>query len=319
MIPHLKGREKALEPFGWSPPEAEWVALVCLHSGLFTRAQFCAYFGSAEAPAWRKQALRFVRSLITRKLAVEETLGGLPTTTQPCRIVHKGIYRALEIPNVRHRRTASPTVLFRRLLSLDYVLAHAAQGWLPTEQEKVSALEALKIPNKIFPRRLYHGRGAGQLRHFPVKLPIALDDGVATFIYCDPGRDTDKELLYWGASHARLWTALRQQKREVHVVAVVRDHSHQERAKKLFVRWTRPGKGAEFQPLSEEDKETIRLIENAVRTNDRDYLDQYGGPIKALDCRQMLLDRPEAPTPKNRIRIDQGQTCLSPRVLAEEE
>ena len=59
MIPHLKGREKALEPFGWSPPEAEWVALVCLHSGLFTRAQFCAYFGSVEAPAWRKQASTF--------------------------------------------------------------------------------------------------------------------------------------------------------------------------------------------------------------------------------------------------------------------
>ena len=38
MIEHLRGREKALEQFGWRGREAEWIALVCLHSGIFTRA-----------------------------------------------------------------------------------------------------------------------------------------------------------------------------------------------------------------------------------------------------------------------------------------
>ena len=47
MIEHLQGREKALEPLGWTGREAEWVALVCLHSGVFTRAQFCFYFEGA--------------------------------------------------------------------------------------------------------------------------------------------------------------------------------------------------------------------------------------------------------------------------------
>ena len=318
-IKHLRGREQKLAEFGWSPQEATWVALVCLHSGLFTRAQFCAYFGSPGATAWPMQAQRFVQSLLDRKLAILEPLDGLPTTTQPCRISHKGIYRALEIPNVRHRRTASPSVLFRRLLSLDYVLDHPNQAWLPTEQEKVAALEGLKIDNQIFPRRRYHGRGAGQVRHFPLKLPIALDDGVATFVYCDPGRDTDKELLSWGAAHARLWTALRQQKRELHAVAVVRDHSRQQRAKKVFLRWSRAGEGAAFQPLSAEEQDNIRRIEQAVHGNDQNYLAQYGGFAKAMDYRQMLLDRPEAPAPKNRIRIDQGKTWLSPRLPAEDE
>ena len=318
-IKHLRGREQKLAEFGWSPQEATWVALVCLHSGLFTRAQFCAYFGSPGATAWPMQAQRFVQSLLDRKLAILEPLDGLPTTTQPCRISHKGIYRALEIPNVRHRRTASPSVLFRRLLSLDYVLDHPNQAWLPTEQEKVAALEGLKIDNQIFPRRRYHGRGAGQVRHFPLKLPIALDGGVATFVYCDPGRDTDKELLSWGADHARLWTALRQQKRELHAVAVVRDHSRQQRAKKVFLRWSRAGEGAAFQPLSAEEQDNIRRIEQAVHGNDQNYLAQYGGFAKAMDYRQMLLDRPEAPAPKNRIRIDQGKTWLSPRLPAEDE
>ena len=66
MIEHLRQREKALEQFGWTGREAEWIALVCLHSGVFTRAQFCHYFDTD-----RKRALRFVRALVERRQAVE--------------------------------------------------------------------------------------------------------------------------------------------------------------------------------------------------------------------------------------------------------
>ena len=318
-IEHLRGRQQKLDRWGWSPQEATWVALVCLHSGLFTRSQFCAYFGSPDSAAWRMQASRFVQSLLAKKLALEEPLDGLPTTTRPCRITHKAIYRALEIPNVRHRRTASASVLFRRLLSLDYVLEHPRQTWLATEQEKVSALKRLKLDDRTFPRRRYPGRGSAQVRYFPLKLPIALDDGVATFVYCDPGRDTDKELLSWGADHARLWTALRQSQREVHVVTVSRDHDRHQRATKVLRRWTRTGDGAEFQPLTPEEQDNIRRIEQAFRGNDKAYLAEYGGFAKAMDYRQMLIDRPEAPAPKNHIRIDQGKSWQSPRVPAEDE
>ena len=43
-FPHLKGREKRLEPLGFNRQQAEWVTLVCLHSGLFTRDQVEAFF-----------------------------------------------------------------------------------------------------------------------------------------------------------------------------------------------------------------------------------------------------------------------------------
>ena len=62
MIEHLRQREKALEQFGWTGREAEWIALVCLHSGVFTRAQFCHYF-----EARRNAAHRIVRTLIERR------------------------------------------------------------------------------------------------------------------------------------------------------------------------------------------------------------------------------------------------------------
>ena len=48
MIEHLKGRERALASLGWTGREAEWIALVCLHSGVFTRPQFCHYFDADQ-------------------------------------------------------------------------------------------------------------------------------------------------------------------------------------------------------------------------------------------------------------------------------
>ena len=120
MIEHLYGREKALEPLGWSGPEAEWIALVCLHSGIFTRAQFCDYFNTH-----RVAALRFVRALIERRAAIEQddplSFNG---RAKVCLISGKPIYRALGIENIRHRRKAQPPIVMRRLLSLDYVLEH---------------------------------------------------------------------------------------------------------------------------------------------------------------------------------------------------
>ena len=44
MIPHLRGREKDLEPFGWNPEDTEWVAMVCLNSGVFTPRPVLRFF-----------------------------------------------------------------------------------------------------------------------------------------------------------------------------------------------------------------------------------------------------------------------------------
>ena len=51
MIEHLRGRDRKLEPLGWTGRDAEWIALVGLHSGVFTRAQFCDYFDTDQQHA----------------------------------------------------------------------------------------------------------------------------------------------------------------------------------------------------------------------------------------------------------------------------
>ena len=164
MIAHLRGREAALEPFGWTGRQAEWIALACLHSGVFTRTQATRFLDTHH-----ERARRLVHALIAQGAAAEETVPGVRGIGRVCRVFSRGLYRALGAEHIRHRRTASPEVLMRRLLSLDYVIEHSALPWLPTEPEKVAAFEALGIERELLPSRLYRGAAGDTRRYFPLK------------------------------------------------------------------------------------------------------------------------------------------------------
>ena len=61
--------------------------------------------------------------------------------------------------------------------------------------------EALGIDRGTFPYRLYGPEGRRKIpRYFAFKLPIAVDEQAATFVYVDPGLTTDSELRAWGAA-----------------------------------------------------------------------------------------------------------------------
>ena len=266
MIAHLRGREGALEPFGWTGPRAEWIALVCLHSGVFTRAQI-----SFHLRIDGRQALRFVRAMAERRLAVEETLDGWKV----CRICGRGIYRALGAEDIRSR-VASEELLTRRLLSLDYVLEHPGLPWLPTEPEKVGAFEALGIERRLLPSRLYGGAAGCTRHHFPLKLPVALDAGRAVFVYVDPGYGTATALRSWGDAHRGLWKALGERGRSVEVVAVVRTVRELGRARKILKSWVRARASDCPGPSGPEARREIARIERAILEGDDRALEEYG-------------------------------------------
>ena len=269
VIAHLGGREDALEPLGWTGRQAEWIALACLHSGVFTRAQLSAYL---RVDRW--QALRFVRTLLERGLAAEDTL----EQRKVCRIFGRGIYCALDAEDIRHRRDASEEVLIRRLLSLDYVLEHPGLPWLPTEPEKVGAFEALGIERRVLPIRVYRGAAGNTRRHFPLKLPVSLEAECTVFVYVDPGYETAKALHSWGAAHHGLWKALRKRCRSVVVVAVVRTVRELQRAQTILENWV----GARTSDSSgpSESPQTVRReiarIEQAILEGDDRALEEYG-------------------------------------------
>ncbi|MXX35182.1 MAG: hypothetical protein F4X22_16495 [Gemmatimonadales bacterium] len=274
MIAHLKGREKALEVFGWAGKQAEWIALVCLHSGVFTRAQWARF-----ADSHPEQVRRGVLSLIERRVASEETEPGLAGIGRVCRIFGRPVYRALGAEHIRHRRGASTEVLMRRLLSLDYVIEHADLPWLPTEQEKVAAFEALGLDRKILPVRVYRGAAGDTRRHFPVKLPVAVDSARALFVYADPGHDTATALRSWGTAHHRLWRALAKLDLSVEVVAVARTSRELDRARRVIGGWAEPaGPGEPEAGVREE----LARIERAIVQGAVHVLEEFGGLQAAL-------------------------------------
>ena len=271
MIAHLNGREKALEAFGWTGRKAQWIALVCLHSGVFTRAQLSAYLG-----VHLRSSRRFVQAMTAAKLVVEHTADG----RKVCRIFSRRIYRALGVEDVRHRKTAIEEVVTRRLLSLDYVIEHTGVPWLPTEQEKVAAFEALGIERELLPSRLYRGAAGDTRRYFPVKLPVALDADRVVFVHTDPGHRTASAFRSWGSAHERLWRALRERGLSVEVVAVVRTRAEFDRSARVLGRWARAmpaSRSAAAPPDRRWARREIARIERAIRSGDEAAVAAEGG------------------------------------------
>ena len=126
-VPTLQDRAGQLAALGWTGHEAEWLALVALHSGVFTWSQCGAYF---EAGDDRKRIGRFVHALIDKQLAIEDERAIFPGGARAVLLTGKPLYRALGIPDVRHRRAKDATtqVLMRRLLSLDYLIERPTLG-----------------------------------------------------------------------------------------------------------------------------------------------------------------------------------------------
>ena len=125
-VPTVQGRAGQLAALGWTGREAEWLALVALHSGVFTRSQWRHFFNDPH----REMVSRFVRALVEKKLAIEDERAIFPDGARAVLLTGKTLYRALGIPDVRHRRgkDATTQLLMRRLLSLDYLIERPSLG-----------------------------------------------------------------------------------------------------------------------------------------------------------------------------------------------
>ena len=305
MIEHLKGREDALAALGWTGREAEWIALVCLHSGIFTRPQFCHYF-----EVRRNAAHRIVRTLVERREAVESDHVTFNGGGRMCRISGKAIYRSLGVENIRHRRKAGAPVVMRRLLSLDCVLEHPGLNWLPTEGEKVEFFEEIGLPSRLIPRRIYYGAVRAQKRYFALKLPVAGGNKTVTFAYVDPGRESTGELNTWGAAHGPLWDAIRAKGRRVEVIAIGAELDTGLRADRLLQLWAaaEPGKVATGLTVKQE----IELLDRALDRQDLELFDEYGGMQEAINRYIALGKLPEAELAEG-VSIDECSTFRATR------
>ena len=271
MIAHLQGREKQLETVGFTPRQAEWIALVCLHSGLFTRDQVEAFLRSSQPTA-----SRFVQRLLDARLSGRPIVRDLNKGGRHvCHLFARQIYRLLEIPYLRHRRETPPEVTRRRLLSLDAVLDHPEMAWLGTEQEKVACFQQLGIGPDLLPRRIHAGRARGRVQYFPLRLPVAVEPDRAIFVYIDPGMGTRSELDYWGRAHRQLWDKLRETGRRVEVVAMAWEQKHLDRARRRLEFWAAGARGDASRQAD--------FLRQAIADADWDTVERHGGFDAVVD------------------------------------
>ena len=289
-----------------------WIALVCLHSGVFTRVQFCHYFDTAN----RVRAQRFVETLLERQVARDGEWPILNGGAKTCRISSKAIYRALGVENIRHRRKASNAVVMRRLLSLDFVIEHPGMNWLPAEPEKVEFFEKLGLPLRLIPRRIYYGVVGNQKRYFALKLPLAVDPETVTFAYIDPGHQTDRELYSWGAAHGPLWEALRKKGKQVRVLGIAVENATLDRTARVLEAWAAADPGTSDEGLT--PTQEIKAIEDAMERNDLVYLERYGGFSEAMQRAVALHKVPEAKLTEV-VSIDDYSTWRAVRFAERDE
>ena len=323
-IPTLRDRARALAPLGWTGREADWIALVALHTGVFTRSQLSHFLDDPT----RVAASRFVRTLIDKQLATEDERAIFPGGARAVLLTGKAPYRALGIPDVRHRRGKDATthVLMRRLLSLDYLIERPTLAWLPTEADKVQRFEALGVERGAFPYRKYGAPGKQIPRYFAFKLPIAVDEHAVTFVYVDAGQSTDSELRAWGMAHAPLWAALRARTFAVHVVAVGTGVEAAERAAPVLTRWTQDGDGQGAPALDTptkadpEIRKEMAALTTALTAGTEKDLARFGGFDKAADRILSLEALPDGtPTTQTaRGAIDRCTTWSTIRLISPE-
>ena len=275
---------------GFTPRQAEWITLVCLYSGLFTRHQVEAFLGSSQPTA-----SRFVQRLLDTRLSDRPIVRDLNRDGRRiCHLFAGQIYRRLEIPYLRHRRETPPEVTRRRLLSLDVVLDHPEVAWLETEQEKVACFEQMGIGADLLPRRIYAGRARGRVQYFPLRLPVAVEPERAVFVYIDPGMGTRSELDYRGAAHHSLWNELRERGRRVEVVAIAWEQKHLDRIGRRLEFWRVGGKG--------EDSPQAAFLRQDLADAERDTAERHGGLNVVMEKIDQLGQ--ETPACNGRALID---------------
>jgi len=157
----------ALEMLGYTARQAHFLVLVALHGGYFLRRQYVAFTGTGHGLA----AVRFLAQCVAREHVRVLAYG---RQSHVFHLYARPLYAALGEEHNRNRRPAEWDAVIRKLMTLDFVLAHPSARFLATEDEKVALLRERLIPADVWPHRRYaprHPVGRTTTRYFVDKMP----------------------------------------------------------------------------------------------------------------------------------------------------
>lgn len=226
----------AIQGYGYTRTEAEFLYLVATHSGYFTQGQFLRFARvekGGAASRFTEKLLRFRHGRTTRY--------GYHTLIY--NLYSRLIYGTINKDNLRNRRRLSNDLIRTRLLILDFVLGHLEHQYLETEADKVAYFHRkLGIPLPVLPGRIYKGiqSNANTKRYFVDRSPIFIPCGTEslflplapTFVYCD---STEPGMLRY-IGHLRTYEHLLNQLPSFNFVYAAANDTKFKRAGKFFAR-----------------------------------------------------------------------------------
>jgi hypothetical protein len=188
----LEDATELIGRLGYTPEESQFLLLAAIHSGYFVRRQFSEFLGHGRGGA----EARFVEKLLERGYAQVINPRGNRLLYH---LRAKRLYGRLGQTDNRNRRDKMPLTIKRKLMCLDFVLAHRDQHLLGLEAEKVHYfIQERGISLDQLPVRRYPAHHSSQVtdRYFVDKLPVyvsmphSLPTPVVHFAYVDEGAES---------------------------------------------------------------------------------------------------------------------------------
>jgi hypothetical protein len=194
-------RSATLQAFGYTPRQAQFIALVAEHSGFFLRRQWLKFANRGHGHV----TVEFFANLADRGHA----------SRQGCiyHVASRAIYAAIGEEHNRHRRRVQPSTIVQKLMALDLVLAFPHIIWHGTERDKVPlfteqfGLDKAILPSKTCPA--YVTSKPSTTRYFVETLPIGVgaSSSVTLAYIANADRTTDGFESFLG-SHSALMARL---------------------------------------------------------------------------------------------------------------
>lgn len=178
-----------LRCLGYSHEEARFLYLAATHSGYFVRRQFTDLLGIQSGGT----AARFIEKLLHFE---DAHLIHYRRDRHVYHLRSGRLYSRVGDRENANRHVHAPLTVKRKLMTLDFVLAHQGQCFLNTDGEKVEYFSQMRaIPGDHLPARRYVSRGACQplVRHFTDKLPIYVDAADAQSPSAEPSVSTTSQ------------------------------------------------------------------------------------------------------------------------------
>jgi hypothetical protein len=172
----------ALQQFGYTEREAEFLYIVAVHSGFFLQRQFMQFVDVAG----RGPATYFIKKALQKQHVREH----MPErgTQKIYHLFSRSVYAAIEKENSRNRKPGRYGLLDKasvRLLGLDFVLLNLNKQYLEEETEKVHYLTVERQVSKdALPAKIFRGdKGSQTCRYFFERFPIFLSqNGESQFV-----------------------------------------------------------------------------------------------------------------------------------------